>query len=160
MIKVVVFLFFVFFLVSLTALSITSLIMSTGKFWKCPGEPRLFQWLLGFGIYGILICWQCIILAIERYVDRDIYRQRRPTLVFCVVMIILLQIFVIIWSMIGVSWTNTKSLTDSSYYYIDGKNIFCHSTIFKFTKGMSLMVLIGSALIITTFVYGLKIFKS
>lgn len=39
------------------SLSLTSLIMSTGRFWRCPGEIRLFSWLLGFGIQGILLCW-------------------------------------------------------------------------------------------------------
>lgn len=39
------------------SLSLTGLVMSAGKFWKCPGQPLVFTWLLGFSISGILFVW-------------------------------------------------------------------------------------------------------
>ena len=52
---------FFLLVISITALAVVSLIMSTGKFWKCPGNPRILQWLLGFGIYGVLFVWLALI---------------------------------------------------------------------------------------------------
>ena len=53
----------IFLVTILLGLSITALIMGTGKFWKCPGQTSLYTWLLGFGAIGILFSWLCIVIV-------------------------------------------------------------------------------------------------
>ncbi|CAF1087778.1 unnamed protein product [Adineta ricciae] len=128
--------------------------MSTGKFWKCPGNPRILQWLLGFGIYGVLFTWLTLITAIERCIDQDNHR-RRYIFGICIVGIVILLCFGAIWS-IGVSWINATPTKDTTYYYINGKNLFCHSTLRQFCTGVSYTLAIGTFVTITIFGYALK----
>ncbi|CAF0918049.1 unnamed protein product [Adineta steineri] len=157
MIKHAFVILFILLLITLISLSITALIMSSGKFWKCPGQPRTFEWLLGFGIFGIFFCWLSIIIFIEKFIFSGSI-NRRPVMILYGIMIAILFVFAAIWSIIGLYWSNTKSLKQNSYYYINGQNIYCHPTILGFSNGISISLLVCCSIIGTGLFYACKDF--
>ena len=91
----------VLILLPLIGLSITALVMGSGKFWKCPGQPLVFTWLVGFGAIGILFAWFHIAIVVERTIHQNVAERSLKFGIVSLIIMISLFVFAMIWDYCG-----------------------------------------------------------